>query len=119
MSFIIKGGYDVFRKQILNVSLKPTDKWTQGLLFVKHNRFVYNLVPRYDNKLEMVKYNDIHALLLNNTIIYENKKLFTYKLDLQSEVVPDLNDPNLYDFLDYKYLNYNELKWLNTRRTLN
>ena len=37
MSFVIRGGYDTFRKQVLNVTLKHSDKWSQGLVMVKHN----------------------------------------------------------------------------------
>jgi hypothetical protein len=118
MSFVIRGGYDIFRKQVLNLSLKQTDKWTHGLVMVKKNMLVYNLVPRYDNTFEMVKYNDIHALVLNNTIIYEDKKLFSYKLDLHGPGL-NVNDPNLYDFLDCKYVDYANLKWMDTRRQLN
>lgn len=116
MSFIIRGGYDAVRKQVLNISLKRTEKWTSGSLLVRKNLLVYNLVPRYDNKIELVKYNDNHALLLNNTIIYEDKKLFTYKLDFKGL---DANDPNLYDFLDCKYVDYYALKHFANWRTLN
>lgn len=119
MSFIIRGGYDVFRKQVLNLSLKPTDKWSQGLVMVKKNMFVYNLVPRYDNSLEMVKYNNVHALLLNNTIIYEDKKLFTYKIELQGFNELLIYDSNPHDYLDYKYVDYTDMKRYETRRTLN
>ena len=118
MSFIIKGGYDAFRKQVLNISLKRTDKWTSGTLLVKKNIFVYNLVPRYDNEIELVKYNDNHALLLNNTIIYEDKKLFTYKLNFSGEGL-QVNDPNLYDFMDCKYVDYYALKHFAQWRSLN
>ena len=118
MSFIIKGGYDAFRKQVLNISLKRTDKWTTGTLLVKKNILVYNLVPRYDNEIELVKYNDVHALLLNNTIIYEDKKLFTYKLNFSGEGL-QVNDQNLYDFLDCKYVDYYALKHFAQWRTLN
>jgi hypothetical protein len=115
---MIKGGYDAFRKQVLNISLKRTNKWTTGTLLVKKDILVYNLVPRYDNEIELVKYNDIHALLLNNTIIYEDKKLFTYKVNF-SGVDLQVNDPNLYDFVDCKYVDYYAMKHFAHWRTLN
>ena len=34
------------------------------------------------NKLELVNYKDSTVLLLNNSIVYDNKKLFYYKLNL-------------------------------------
>jgi hypothetical protein len=119
MSFILRGGYDSFRKQVLNISLKGTEKWTSGNLFVKKNLLVYNLVPRYDNKIELVKYNDTHALLLNNTIIYENNKLFTYKIELQGFNELEINDRNMYDFMDCKYVDYYAMKHIGNFRTLN
>jgi hypothetical protein len=116
MSFVIKGGYDAIRKQVMNISLKRAEKWTSGIVMIKKNIFLYNLVPRYDNNIEIVKYNDIHALLLNNAIIYEDKKLFTYKLVFKGL---DTTDPNCYDFLDCKYVDYSALKHFSTWRTLN
>ena len=115
MSFLIKGGYDAMRKQVVNISLRRTDKWARGLIFVRANRYVGSLDPVNENKIELVKFDDIHALLLNNAIIYEDKKLFTYKLELQCETEPDLNDNKLYDFLDYKYFSYDEMKKISMR----
>ena len=119
MSFIIKGGYDAFRKQVLNISLKRTDKWTSGTLLVKKNILVYNLVPRYDNEIELVKYNDNHALLLNNTIIYEDKKLFTYKLNLQGFNELLVYDSNPHDYLECQYVDIYALKHFGRWRELN
>ena len=62
MSFVIKGGYDAIRKQVMNISLKRAEKWTSGIVMIKKNIFLYNLVPRYDNNIEIVKYNDIHSI---------------------------------------------------------
>jgi hypothetical protein len=119
MSFIIKGGYDAIRKQVLNISLKRTNKWTTGTLLVKKDILVYNLVPRYDNEIELVKYNDVHALLLNNTIIYEDKKLFSYKLNLQGFNELLVYDSNPHDYLEYKYVDYYAMKHFAQWRTLN
>ena len=119
MSFIIRGGYDVFRKQILNISLKHNDKWSQGLVTVKHNMFLSNIMPLNENKLEIVKYHDTNVLLLNDNIIYENKKLFTYKIELHGFRELDINDPNLYDFLECKYVDCYAMKHVGHWRTLN
>ena len=115
MSFLVKGGYDAIRKQVLNISLRRTDKWARGLIFIGSNHFVGSLNPVNENKLELVKFDDKHALLLNNGIIYEDKKLFAYKLDLQCETEPNLTDRHLYDFLDYNYLTYKEIRDITMR----
>ena len=119
MSFVIRAGYDLYRKQILNVSLKHSDKWSQGLIMVKHNLFVSQIMPLNENKLELVKYNNVNALLLNDNIIYEDKKLFSYKLELQGVRELDLNDPTLYDFLECKYVECYAMKHIGHFRTLN
>jgi hypothetical protein len=115
MSLLIRGGYDVFRKQILNISLKRTNVWTQGLIMVRKNIFVSSLAPLNENKIELVKYDNRHALLLNNAIIYEDQKLFSYKVDLQ--VGSEMNERVLIDldlttlnFIEYQYLDYEKLK---------
>ena len=117
MSFIIRAGYDIYRKQVLNISLKHSDKWSQGLVTVKHNLFVSQIIPLNENKLEMVKYNDNHALLLNDNIIYEDKKLFSYKIELQG--FGNINDPNFYDFLECKYVDSYAMKHFCGWPTLN
>lgn len=119
MSFTMKCGYDLFRKQVLNISLKRSEKWTNGLVMIKHNMVVSNLLPRNENKLEIVKYNDTHTLLLNNAIIYEDNQIFSYKIDLEWVGDLDLNDPKIYDFIDCNYVECYALKRYDTQRTLN
>ena len=122
MSFLIKGGYDVFRKQILNVSLKRADVWTHGHIMVRQHKYVGELSSQNENIIELVRYDDMHALLLNNAIIYEDKKLFTYKLDLFYKTPPvNVNTWNLCDmsdyiknYVDYSYITYQEMKQVDT-----
>jgi hypothetical protein len=119
MSFILRGGYDAIRKQVLNISLKRSDKWSQGLVLVQPNMFVSLIKSHNDNKIEIVKYNNTHALLLNENIIYEDEKLFTYKIELEGVPELDINDRNLYDFLDCKYVECYAMKHIGNFRTLN
>ena len=119
MSFILRGGYDAIRKQALNITLKRSDKWLQGLVMVRPNMFVSTIKSHNENKLEIVKYNDTHALLLNENIIYENKKLFTYKIELNGFNELEINDRNMYDFMDCKYVDYYAMKHIGNFRTLN
>jgi hypothetical protein len=119
MAFIIKGGYDALRKQVLNISLKRSEKWTRGLIFVPQNMYVGGLQSHRENTIEIVKYDDMHALLLNDNIIYEDKKVFTYKMELEVFRDLDVNDPNLYDFLESKYVDYSALERFERLRCLN
>ena len=131
MSFLLKGGYYATCNKVLNISLKRTDMWTNGLILVKTSK--YSLSPKNDNIIELVKYDDTHALLLNNAIIYEDKKLFTYMLDLQgfrpiqgfrpmqgfSPMQGFRPNEDRYDFLECESLSYSELKTIIRRRCLN
>jgi len=119
MSFIIRGGYDIFRKQVLNISLKPTNKWVQGVVMIKDYNYVSHLGPLHVNNLEMVKYNQMHALLLNDNIIYEDEKLFNYKLELHGFRDTMLSDPKLYDFIECNYVEAYALKHVGRWRELN
>ena len=121
MSFLIKAGYDAIRKQVLNVSLKPNTLWHTGMVLVNKNMVVCTLNPRNENTLEVVNYNDTATLLLNNAIIYENNKLFTYKIDL---AVTDneslyLDDRSLENLIEYDYINFSDIKKHSTHRSLN
>ena len=90
MSVFIKGGYFAFSKQLLNISLKPTTLWHNGIILTNKNQVLSTLNPDIENKLKLVCYKDTAVLLLNNAIIYENKKLFNYYLDLSFK--NDFND---------------------------
>jgi len=82
MSVFIKCGYYVVSKQILNITLNPTILWHNGIILTNENKVISTLNPENENKLKLVNYKDTSVLLLNNSIIYENKKLFNYNLDL-------------------------------------
>ena len=82
MSVFIKGGYYAVSKQLLNITLKPTTLWHNGIILTNKNKVLSTLNPENENKLVLVNYMDTAVLLLNNSIIYENKKLFNYNLDL-------------------------------------
>jgi hypothetical protein len=82
MSAFIKGGYYAVSKQILNITLKPTTLWHNGIILTNENKVISILNPENENKLKLVNYKDTSVLLLNNSIIYENKILFNYNLDL-------------------------------------
>lgn len=82
MSVFIKGGYYAVTKQILNITLKPTTIWHNGIILTNKNKVISTLNPQNENKLKLVNYTDTAVLLLNNSIIYENKNLFNYNLNL-------------------------------------
>jgi len=82
MSVLFRGGYHVFTRQIVNITLQPTAVWHNGNIVTNKNMLLSTLQPHKENKLEMINYDDTAVLLLNNNIIYENKKLFTYKINL-------------------------------------
>jgi hypothetical protein len=82
MSMFIKGGYYAISKKVLNITLRPTTIWYNGIILTSKNKVISTLNPENENKLELINYNDTAVLLLNNSIIYENNKLFYYNLDL-------------------------------------
>lgn len=117
MSFIIRGGYDIVKKQILNIALKPSTIWHHGLVYVNKSMVISPLYARNENNLELVTYNDTSALILNNSIIYENDKLFDYSIELTvSDPTLNWNDNSLDHYLVRKYV---DVKKTNNIRTLN
>ena len=116
MSFLIKGGYDAIRKQVINISLWHTHKWTVGRILT-NNIYICKLSSRYDNRIVMVKNNEKHALVLNNMIIYETANVFDYDIVLTC----CLSDYNMIDtnLIDYNYVDYNEITHMISQRTLN
>jgi len=105
MSIFIKGGYYAISKQLLNITLKPTILWHNGIILTNQNKVISTLNPENENKLEMLKYKDTSVLLLNNSIIYENKKLFIYKLDLSLKYDDFSFNKNRFDeCIKYEYI---------------
>ena len=118
MSFIVKGGYDAFRRNIINVSLKQTNLWNRGAVMVDGVNF--NIDSSRDNLIEIVKYHDLNTLLVNNAIIYENRKLFTYDVDLNMNIhYNDFSKKNLYNYIDFNVIGYNDIENIFSRRCLN
>jgi hypothetical protein len=72
-----------------------------------------------ENNLEIVKYNNMHALLLNNSIIYEDEKIFSYKIELNGFRDVVLNDPKLYEFIECNYAESYALKHISRWREVN
>jgi hypothetical protein len=111
MSMLIRGGYYAVKKQILNVNLKPTTLWHEGLILTNKNMVITRLNPKKENNIELVNYKNTALLLLNNTVIYENNKLFNYNIDLSFT-----NDDfifNKYRFdkcISYDFINLHDMK---------
>jgi hypothetical protein len=118
MSFILKGGYDALCRNIINVSLKKTNLWNRGAVMV--NGVKCNIDSQRDNTIEMIKYDDMNTLMVNNAIIYENRKLFTYDIDLNMNIYScDFSNNNLYNYIDFRVISYNDLERIFSRRSLN
>jgi len=118
MSFILRGGYDAFQRSIINISLKNTNLWNRGAISV--NGVNCNIDSSRDNTIEMVKYDDMNTLLVNNAIIYENRKLFKYDINLIMNINScDFSKNNLYNYIDYRAVRYNDIERIYSTRCLN
>ena len=131
MSILIKGGYDSLRKTIINLSLLKTNLWQQGIITTESKKPICKLNSFTDNHLELVKYNDLHALRLNDMIVYERKHLFMYDVELLIKnddctcgaPIRDSSgtdrDENIYNYVTYYWVNYDTIKHINGQRYLN
>jgi hypothetical protein len=119
MSFLLKAGYDGFYKKVINVSLLKTHIWNRGSVSVNGTNF--NIDSNRDNLIEIVKYDDTNTLMVNNAIIYDNRKLFTYDIDLQYNFTEqhDFSKKNIYNYIDFNVINYDEMQNIFAQRTLN
>jgi len=121
MSFGFKGGYDSMYRHIVNVSLRRTNIWKNGRVSI--NGIKYNIVSDRENRLEVIKYDDMNSLLLNNAIIYQNRIPFMYDLDLDYNIdnnnVHNFSNKNIYNFVDFNIVNYNTMDAISSQRTLN
>ncbi len=113
MSFFIKAGYDATLKQIKNVSLLKSNSWQKGLVRLNDRGNICQINSANENKLEIIRYNDKHALLLNSMIIYENENLFSYDINLSYQNNIDHNS------IHFTYFKYNDLTIINPIRQLN
>ena len=105
MSVFINCGYYAVSKQILNIILKPTILWHNGIILTNENKVISTLNPENENKLKLVNYKDTSVLLLNNSIIYENKNLFNYNVDLSLKYdVVGFNEDRFKTCIKYEYI---------------
>lgn len=119
MSFILKGGYDAMYRHIVNISLRKTNIWKNGRVSI--HGIKYNIDSNKENRIEIIKYNDMNTLMLNNAIIYENRRPFVYDIDLQYnfEEQHNFSKKNLYNYIDFNIVNYNTMENISSQRTLN
>ena len=118
MSFILKGGYDAFCRNIINLSLKETNLWNRGAVMVDGVKC--NIDSSRNNQIEIIKYDDMNTLMVNNAIIYENRKLFTYDVDLKMNIhCNDFSKNNLYKYIDFNAVRYKDVKHIFSTRSLN
>jgi hypothetical protein len=118
--FLIKAGYDSWRKQILNVSLYKNDIWDKGTILLNNQTNFWKINSAVNNKVEIIRNNDIYALLLNGMIVYENPKLFKYEINLFFKTkTHNFEEKNVYHYLDYKHVNTQDIYTINNLRQLN
>ena len=127
MSFTIKGGFDILRNQIVNIVLQKNNIWNFGMIMYNKKK-IFNINSNQENKIELIKYNTKHALVINDMIIYENEKLFMYDINLHMNDIDNINDninhninvnENIYKNIIYNVINYNDFRDFNLMRTLN
>lgn len=123
MSFTIKGGFDIFRNQIVNIVLQKNNIWNFGMIMYNKKK-IFNINSNQENKIELIKYNTKHALVINDMIIYENEKLFMYDINLHindndnENINVNVNE-NIYKKIIYNVINYNDFRDFNLMRSLN
>jgi len=113
-SHLIKCGYDMFRNQIVNITLKQSNLWKTGFIILNNNIHFYRLNPLIETKLEIIKINNSFLLMANSGIIYENSKPFLYDTELIVEKNKSINN-----CFDYEFIKISEIKELNNFRCLN
>ena len=98
MSFIIKAGYNIVRKDIINVTLKSTPYWNKGTIYIPNA--IHEIDSMELNEIELARYNTGYAILVNNNVIYDSVFPPDYKIKLF--VTPEYNKTmNMYNFIDY------------------
>ena len=108
------------------MTLKKSNLWQQGLITTNHHKNPICKLNSYDeNHLEIVKYHDMHALLINNMVVYEKKHLFTNDVELLlknkhiTDTTLDKKNDNIYHYVTYYWVNYDTIKHINGQRYLN
>ena len=108
MSFIIKAGYNIVRKDIINVTLKNTPYWNKGTIYVP-NGIRHELRENEFNEVELARYNAGYAILVNNNVIYDSAFPLDYKITLMA--TPEYNKKvNMYNFIDYDCIPYKYIR---------
>lgn len=124
MFFIIKGGFDILRNQIVNIVLQKNNIWNFGMIIYNEQQ-LFNINSNEENKIELIKYNTNHALVINDMIIYENEKKFMYDINLHININETkynenkYNENNIYNKIIYDLNKYNDISKLTLMRNIN
>lgn len=121
-SFLFNGGYNASRNEVINFSFKKTNLWNNGIVSINNYTYLYKLYSRNDTNLEMVKYNNKYALLVNNMIIFENEEIFSYNIELlrrDNELLNHHSDTIIGDAIEQQSINFEEIKEYSLLRQTN
>jgi len=119
-SFLIKCGYDAWRKQIVNINLKQNNLWKTGSIILNNKIHYYRLNPMMNTRLEMIKIENRYLLTVNGGIIYEANKPFVYDTELFfHNDQNNFSDKNIYTCFDYESVQINKMKEIINLRTMN
>jgi len=78
------------------------------------------LASEVNNTIELIKYNNNYALMINNMIVYYSPKLFAYDVNLFFPIKNNnYANENIFNYVKYDMIELSNVVNFNNLRTLN
>jgi hypothetical protein len=79
---IIRGLLQPPNLQAVNIKLIPSPVWHNGTIYVGNVPY-YKVWPDIITRIEVLPSHNQYNLMVNDNIIYQNRRIFTYEVDVK------------------------------------
>ena len=87
-----------------DIYIRQSPVWTSAVLSLNDVNFFYRFPENRNHEINIKKINDLNSLLINNMIVYQNKNLFNYTIDISLNQDININKEyaNFYKVMEVK-----------------
>ena len=98
-----------------DIYIRQSPVWTSAVLNLNNVAPFYRFPENKNHEISIKKIDNLNSLLINNMIVYQNKNLFNYTIDisLNEEININKEYANFYKVTEIKPVNINNDNALN------
>lgn len=106
MAFMIRGGFNVFRRHLVNISLEPNNYWICGGIYTPNKTLIGDINSARFNRIECEQNGSDYIMLLNKKVLLISKEPFVYDVALKFSGENDFSEKNIYSYIKFHYVEH-------------